>query len=338
MPVVQFQCPNCQAPLRLENRALFVGRTFACPDCRETLLIESQGSTGVSARLTKPEVGRNRDGEVGRVPTHPTTPPPQHATPLDLGVQLQPRTASWYSLIGRPALVGWSVAAIFAITLFVVVNSGSERPSRDTIVLANTKPRTTPESSAKIIASGLNSAEKSVPAAASNKAVVQSVVDPKQDQASAEFIDRVKIADALTSQPVPKVTAEKAAKTADGDLKPPQNPVVPVPLAPELPNEPPVEQPRKETAESIDLKLQQKIVRFDQPKPVAFVKLLDDVEALAGVSIVWDLQTVDEEQLQKPVTLKLQQTTVGEILDALLMQVGLKRRVVEGRIELRPAQ
>ena len=94
--------------------------------------------------------------------------------------------------------------------------------------------------------------------------------------------------------------------------------------------------PKPESAESIDSKLRQKIARFEQAKPVPFVKLLDIVEEMCGVPIVWDLETVDEEQLQKSVTLKLSQTTVGEILDSLLKQVALERRVVEGRIELRP--
>ena len=90
------------------------------------------------------------------------------------------------------------------------------------------------------------------------------------------------------------------------------------------------------TPEAIEAKLQQKIARFDQAKPVAFVKVLETVEELAGVPIVWDLERVDEQHLQKTVTLSLKQTTVAEILDTLLKQVRLERRTVEGKIELRP--
>jgi hypothetical protein len=89
------------------------------------------------------------------------------------------------------------------------------------------------------------------------------------------------------------------------------------------------------SVEAIEAKLQQNIVRFEQPKPIAFVKLLDTVEELAGVPIVWDLDRVADEQLQKPVTIRLKETTVAEILDTLLKQVGLERQIAAGKIELR---
>jgi hypothetical protein len=124
---------------------------------------------------------------------------------------------------------------------------------------------------------------------------------PREDKANAE----------------PVRVAEKAAK----EEPKPADPPAPVGLSPE----------------AVAAKLNQKIVRFEQSKPMPFIKVLDTVEELAGVPIVWDLERVDDEQLQKPVTLQLKETTVGEILDALLKQVGLERRTVEGKIELRPA-
>ena len=88
--------------------------------------------------------------------------------------------------------------------------------------------------------------------------------------------------------------------------------------------------------EAVEAKLNQKIARFDQPRPVPFVRLLETVEELAGVPIVWDLERVDDVQLQKSVTLQLKETTVAEILDTLLRQAGLERRTVAGKIELHP--
>ncbi|HLQ43472.1 MAG TPA: hypothetical protein VK137_01985, partial [Planctomycetaceae bacterium] len=129
MSVVRFQCPNCQAPLRLENRALFLGRTFACPDCGETLLIEAHGADGVSARPTKPVA------EEATAPSKPTAARPPHAAkfapaPLDFGAYRQSRISAWDTLSRRPALLGWSVALLFAIVLFVMVTSGREQNSR----------------------------------------------------------------------------------------------------------------------------------------------------------------------------------------------------------------
>ena len=91
----------------------------------------------------------------------------------------------------------------------------------------------------------------------------------------------------------------------------------------------------KLAADAVEIRLRQKIARFDQSKPVPFIKLLDILEDLVGVPIVWDLDSVEESQLQKPVTITLAMTTVGEILDAALKQVGLERNLLEGRIELR---
>lgn len=144
-------------------------------------------------------------------------------------------------------------------------------------------------------------------------------------------------ADANPVLPVPPLPAEATVEpprdnkpntdVAGPDEKPPVDP--PKPVAPPA--------PAPSTPEAIEAKLQQKIARFDQAKPVAFIKVLDTIEELAGVPIVWDLERVDEQHLQKNVTLSLKQTTVAEILDTLLKQVGLERRTIEGKIELRPA-
>ncbi|HLQ44353.1 MAG TPA: hypothetical protein VK137_06470 [Planctomycetaceae bacterium] len=164
-------------------------------------------------------------------------------------------------------------------------------------------------------------------------------LNDRKDSARSETLEPV----AVPSQP--RADADRAdgntAKPATGRSQNDDKPVEPARAAnisaAEVANLPQLDPPLKpETADSIDAKLRQKIVRFEQTKPVPFVKLLDIVEEMCGVPIVWDLETVDEEQLQKSVTLKLSQTTVGEILDTLLKQVALERRVVEGHIELRP--
>lgn len=327
MSVVHFQCPSCQAPLRLENRALFVGRTFDCPDCGESLLIEADGTAGVKAkRFITPARRASKGAE-----TSATAPSRMRRAGLDTtakvsdrGVDLQPPMSAWDRLSRRPALLGWIVAALFASVLLVVINSGRQRgvPETDTPVVAENKtPETAPQELAE-----QNS---------------KTVVEPNRNspRTNGQLPDESKPKDNLEQPPPdatkdsprdsqPPAAADPAEKPAAEEPKP-----VPVPPAPEPT---PVAVPASFvlSTEAIETKLRQKIARFDQPKPVAFVKLLDTVEELAGVRIVWDL-AVEEEQLQKLVTVRLKETTVGEILDTLLKQVDLERRNIEGKIELR---
>ena len=301
MPVVHFQCPSCQAPLRLENRALFVGRNFDCPDCRETLLIEADGSTGVKAKATP---SSEKAKSLARGPADEST----SRAVNDLVVPLRTRPSIWDQLSRRPAVLGWIVATLFGVILLIAVGPGRQ-PTSSEVDSPNNVPGT---------AEAASSNEKSDPAE--------------------------------TPDPQPKSEIE-AALTSNAANDDPVLPVPPLPvIEPPLDDKPnpavartneklPVEQPMPAappTPEAIEAKLQQKIARFDQAKPVAFVKVLETVEELAGVPIVWDLEHVDEQHLQKTVTLSLKQTTVAEILDTLLKQVRLERRTVEGKIELRP--
>ena len=320
MSIVHFQCPSCQALLRLENRALFVGRSFDCPDCREILLIEAEGSTGVKAR-PMPPIASIKDSS-----SAPTSLPPRTADKTnshrvtDLGGSLQGRPSVWDRLSRRPAVLGWIVAALCAVILFVAV-SPSRKPGHsevDPLIVAPANSETA-------------SSKEPDPAASPEQS--KSVGDDTTAMNDAHELK----ADANPILPVPplpdKVTVEPPrdnkpnTEVVGPDEKPPVDP--PKPVAPPAPAPP--------TAEAVEAKLQQKIARFDQTKPVAFVKVLDTIEELAGVPIVWDLERVDEQHLQKTVTVSLKQTTVAEILDTLLKQVGLERRTVEGKIELRPA-
>ncbi len=333
MPVVHFQCPQCQAPLRLENRALFLGRIFPCPDCGANLLIESNGTDGVLARVaTAPVTVKPEHSDVPRVKrTLPLEVAPVRLT--DLGVNLQPRLSVLDKIGQRPALLGWSVAALFAIMLWLLVSSGPEQSSPSSVA----QPAT--DSPTKNDPATINPASKSQRIDASADAENQSEANRRlaQKVSSDNAADPTSRRPAVTDPSVPPDGESVKPKDKKNDV-----PVIPVPPEPQEPEMNEATEPKpfkptpQETVEMIDARLRQKIARFEQPKPVPFIKLLDIVEELAGVPIVWDLQTVDEEQLQKPVVLVAKQTTVGEILDTLLKQVGLERKSVDGRIELRP--
>lgn len=323
MSVVQFQCPSCQAPLRLQNRVLFVGRVFDCPDCHESLLIEADGSTGVKAKAQPPIRKPARRASEGSSMLEPPDPSLARRAGLntassvsDLGIALQPPMSTWGRLSRRPAALGWIVAALLAVILLIVVRPGRDRGRSDSVPPVATASQSADD----------KSSNNSQPARA----------DEQNSKAAAEPDPTIPEADVtkpvakLELPPLPEPTEVVAAPRDDK----------PAPVVEKLPaDEPkPAFQPAPAvlSPEAVEAKLRQKIVRFDQPKPVPFIKVLNTIEELAGVPIVWDLDRVDDEQLQKPVTLQLKLTTVGEILDTLLKQVGLERRTVDGRIELRP--
>lgn len=212
-------------------------------------------------------------------------------------------------------MLGWIVAALLAVVLLIVVNSGRDRGKTEAV-----SPIATDSQSDK---SGPDNQAPASPLDELNSKVAVEP-DPKIPEA-----DTSKAVAKLETPPIPDpaaVVEPRDDKPAPAVEKSPAD--EPKPVAPPA--------PAVLSAEAVEAKLGQKIVRFDQIKPAPFVKVLDTVEELAGVPIVWDLDRVDDEQLQKPVTLQLKQTTVGEILDTLLKQVGLERSTVEGKIELRP--
>ncbi len=326
---------------------MFLGRTFACPDCSAMLLIEPHGHDGVSARVTTAAISEPHHGLKPSTSAKPkvieqqATPTLTASTRPNFGVHLQPRASVMDTLSRRPALLGWSVAILFAIVLFAVINSSNKPPVQEIAPVAKANP--------KLKAQLAEDAQ-------ADRNLAAKPVDPELMIAD-EHVDGANQTPDKQPQPIETTKPENITATAkpDADLKradgaapkpgddptlPANQPDAPKPVANNLPPEPPPvpvpEVPKNETVETIEARLKQKLARFDQAKPVPFVKLLDVLEDLAGVSIVWDLETVDDKQLQKTVTLKLQQTTVGEILDALLKQVGLSRHIADGRIELSP--
>ncbi|MCX7419271.1 MAG: hypothetical protein NT013_07010 [Planctomycetia bacterium] len=352
MSAVRFQCPTCQAPLRLENRAMFLGRTFACPDCSAMLLIEPRGHDGVSARITTAVTNAPQLGLKQSVPTKPTPiekpatrslaeSPKVEAMQPTFGVYLQPRASIIDVLSRRPALLGWSVAILFAIVLFATINSSDGPPTPDIVpvVKANSQPVAPP-----------TNADQSDRKTPTNSVSPDPTVADEHTNGTDQTPDKLPLPieslkpENITTKTKPnadlKRTDPTAPKPGDDPTLPDNQPDVPKPdannPAPKPIAEPVPDVPKKESVETIEARLKQKLARFDQTKPVQFIKLLDIFEDLAGVPIVWDLETVDDKQLQKTVTLKLQQTTVGETLDAVLKQVGLHKRIVEGRIELVP--
>ena len=107
------------------------------------------------------------------------------------------------------------------------------------------------------------------------------------------------------------------------------------PLEPEFVPEPP-----KPVAKKIDLavSLKQPIVRFDQPKSRPLSEVLTGVAEMAGTQIDFDRDKLGPAaaRLAEPVALKLDNTTVGDILTGLLRPAGLAYRVEGDHLKLVP--
>ena len=107
------------------------------------------------------------------------------------------------------------------------------------------------------------------------------------------------------------------------------------PLEPEF-----VEEPPKPVAKKIDLavSLKQPIVRFDQPKSKPLSEVLTGVAEMAGAQIDFDRDKLGPAaaRLSEPVALKLDNTTVGDILTGLLRPAGLAYRVEGDHLKLVP--
>jgi hypothetical protein len=105
------------------------------------------------------------------------------------------------------------------------------------------------------------------------------------------------------------------------------------PIDPEFAPEPPA--PRK-----IDLavSLKQPIARFDQPKSKPLADVLVGVAEMAGAQIAIDRAELGAAgaHLAEPVALKLENTTVGDILTGLLRPAGLAYRVEGDHLKVIP--
>lgn len=129
------------------------------------------------------------------------------------------------------------------------------------------------------------------------------------------------------------LTAASLAKW-DEEIDEPRDPPLEAEFAPE-----PAAQPRTRRID-IGLSLKQPIVQFDQARSKPLAELLPGMAELVGSPIRYDATELGPAAsgLKSPVTLRLQNTTVGEILDGLLKPAGLGYRVESDHIRLVPRE
>ncbi|WP_437203293.1 H-X9-DG-CTERM domain-containing protein [Planctomicrobium sp. SH664] len=127
--------------------------------------------------------------------------------------------------------------------------------------------------------------------------------------------------DPLTMNLPVAVTTPPVAGTAD----PPVVPEAPIPAFLEM------NLPKFDIAQQ----LSQPVLRFEQSTPAPLVDLLQDLGEAAGVPI--DFSQLPEETRRQTVAITLENTTVGNILDAVLAEVHVTKTLEPFRIVLTPA-
>lgn len=123
MQPFSFECPYCQAPLKMRDRSL-VGNELPCPDCGETLLVASDDEQVVARKVI------NSDDAIADEPherpqlTHPVA----KVHPLTDTDSAQGENDMWWK---QPHVVAWGVALVFGAGMAVAL--WPKAPSRDPI-------------------------------------------------------------------------------------------------------------------------------------------------------------------------------------------------------------
>ncbi|MBI3860404.1 MAG: DUF1559 domain-containing protein [Planctomycetia bacterium] len=107
------------------------------------------------------------------------------------------------------------------------------------------------------------------------------------------------------------------------------------PIDPEFAPEPVVAAVRKI---DLNVSLKQPIARFDQPRSKSLADVLTGVAEMAGTQIAYDREELGAAaaHLAEPVALRLENTTVGDILTGLLRPAGLAYRIEGDHLRLVP--
>jgi hypothetical protein len=162
--------------------------------------------------------------------------------------------------------------------------------------------------------------------------VINDKIDPRILRRMAAKADGLPLDESAEGEPGDRPSLLAGELSADGPLDDDddtaggESPADKQPLDPQFAAEPP-----RPAEKKIDLavSLKQPIVRFDQPKSKPLSDVLTGVAEMAGAQIDIDRDKLGPAaaRLAEPVALKLDNTTVGDILTGLLRPAGLAYRV-----------
>ncbi len=348
MPVFSFACPHCAAPLRLKDRH-WIGRTIDCPDCGQPVAIREDSVSGVVGRRAARSASTHDAKE--RRTAHDENAGPTGA---------RRRLAGWLRAVTSPLAVAWIVAAGLSVGLigwlvgspvaqtWQTSDASTNEPLAQPAADNNTLPNAGEEGLLPDRGDGHSPSEQGQPEGGPREAASELGAAPVSDDASVpdgSLADQQPDRAPPTAGPLPgdaPPIAPVAVPPGDPDPNgpPAASPFGVAGIAPESagPADQPIEVPLFDEPPGVDIvaALKQPIARFDQSTPVSARQLLRSLEEMAAVEIeTLDLPAEAQSRLDRPVRLTLVQTTVGEILAAVLGQLDLAYEVRKDRIGVR---
>lgn len=138
--------------------------------------------------------------------------------------------------------------------------------------------------------------------------------------------------ESMAEKPQPDPVESTAPKTPPVD--PPGNPAETV-VSPA-----PIPKPALPAVVVVDVEslLKQRLQKFSTSQPVSRAELLELVEEMLGAPIRYNREELGEKNLERPVSLDMESTTVGGVLKALLDPAGWEYVIENNGIKLKPRQ
>ena len=293
-------CPDCGTTLRIRDRT-FVGRTVQCPECHVSLVIELDRDETLAAR--KPPIDKLARAAVIR--SSGKSDEPRVPTRID-GLR---------RAIGSPLMLAWALA--LAMTALVVV--AMLRPAvRFRSPGSSVRPQTAADNSV--------TPEKTQPELDANQHSSPKLPSPS-DPPAAPMADAT--APANVPEPLPPIPLPLPQPGTDQAVKSIEAvPVKPASLAAPVP--PPM------AKIDFDAVLKQRLLSFDQSKPVSRRDLIELMEEMIGAPIRYDVGELGEKNLDKQVTFKMENTTLGGVLKSILDPAGWEFVTEETQLRIRP--
>ncbi len=307
-------CPWCAAPLRVQDRAL-VGRVFSCPDCRASIQVVEEGAegfairrAGLSAAAEAPASSRSSVPHSSREGARKEPAPRQQknaaARPTggkQLMTSIGSRCIHAIGMLRDPLVLSWTVAGVFTLVMVCLIKPwGRGEPT---------------VADAALVAPEMPHQEPVKPEAVKLASQVDTVPPP-----TGAVLLPPEIAETEPIIP-PRLEEHKPPVTVVEQTRSPVVAAQPVSIALETSTD------TSPGAKPVDIAalLEQPIRRYELTKAVPLSNLLPELRELAAVPIFADAaaQPGLADRLARPITLKLENTTVGEILRALAKQAGL---------------
>lgn len=320
-----FHCPHCQSKLRVKD-PLSLRRQTRCPECRLAIVIvEKGGSFHAQAPIETPE----KQAESAAMLSEQTAVASGHA---DVPLVQTPAPSRGMLSAASPATPRpwWQtpVAAGCAATALVVTGLGylasvQSTDSADNLPAADVVQSDLPEAGGAAI----------VPAAALDEAQAMHVPaesSPAESVAGTQLEQSGKTGISAAASDTP---AEPAAATSPAVAFDPAMVTADRPIEPQLAADEAV--PRR-----IDIKvsMKQRIARYEMTRSLALSDVLPEMAEMLGAPIRFDEAAIAAARpgLKSTVQLRIRDTTVGDLLDALLERTGLTWHVAGDHLELVP--